>query len=258
MRNLEDRLNLRLLNRTTRSVTPTEAGERLLQRLEPALLDITDGLEDLNQLRDSPAGTLRLNVPRQAATLLLAPLFARFHQRYPLIRLEVVTDNGLVDIVAGGFDAGIRFGEYLAQDMIALPLQPVPRFIVVASPEYLDLHGRPNSPEDLKSHACICRRMASGVLYAWEFGRAGKTLAVQVDGPLTLDDETLIISAAQAGIGCAYVYESAVQTQLASGELLAVLDEWCPASTGFFLYYPSRRWVPAALRAFIEVLREAG
>ncbi|AMO97669.1 bacterial regulatory helix-turn-helix, lysR family protein [Collimonas fungivorans] len=258
MRTLETRLDVRLLNRTTRSVTPTEAGEQLLQRLGPALREISDALDQINDFRDVPRGTLRLNVPRPAARLLLAPLFARFLAAYPQIRLEVVTDDGLVDIVAGGFDAGIRFGERLAQDMIAVPLGPPVRLIVVASPMYAARRGLPQQPQDLKQHACIGRRFPSGAVYAWEFSQGGASLAVAVDGPLLLDDDDLILRAALDGIGLAYVYEAQAQESIEQGRLLRVLDAWCPPMSGFFLYYPSRRQMPVSLRLFIAMLRESG
>lgn len=258
MRALEQRLDLRLLNRSTRSVTPTAAGERLLARLAPALDEIHAGLDDINALRDTPSGSLRLNVPRAAALLLLTPLFARFHQACPNVRLEVVTDDGLVDIVRDGFDAGIRYGESLAQDMVALPLRPVPRMSVVASPAYAARHGLPATPAELKHHACIGRRFPSGAVYAWEFARGGEKLSVAVDGPLLLDDDGLMVSAALDGVGLAYVYEGRVAQAIADGRLLSVLEDWHPPLEALFLYYPGGRRQPAPLRAFIDLLREMG
>jgi DNA-binding transcriptional LysR family regulator len=255
MRTLESRLGVRLLNRTTRSVTPTEAGEQLLARLAPALREIGEALDQVNQFRDTPRGSLRLNVPRMAARWLLAPIFARFLAAYPQIRLEVVTDDSLVDIVAQGFDAGIRFGESLARDMIALPLGPPLRLIVVAAPMYAARRGLPRQPQDLKQHACIGRRFPSGALYAWEFAKDGEALAVAVDGPLLLDDDELMLRAALDGIGLSYLYEEQAREWIAQGRLLRVLDDWCPPMPGFFLYYPSRRQLPTGLRLFIEMLR---
>ncbi|AIY43925.1 Transcriptional regulator [Collimonas arenae] len=255
MRTLESRLGVRLLNRTTRSVTPTEAGEQLLTRLGPALREIGEALDQVNQFRDTPRGTLRLNVPRTAARWLLAPVFARFLAAYPEIRLEVVTDDSLVDIVAQGFDAGIRFGETLARDMIALPMGPPLRLIVVCSPLYAARRGLPRHPQDLKQHACIGRRFPSGALYAWEFAKDGEALAVAVDGPLLLDDDELMLGAALDGIGLSYLYEEQAREWLAQGRLVRALDDWCPPMPGFFLYYPSRRQLPTALRLFIEMLR---
>lgn len=257
MRTLETRLGVRLLNRTTRSVTPTEAGEQLLARLTPALREIGEALDQVNQFRDTPRGSLRLNVPRTAARWLLAPIFARFLAAYPQIRLEVVTDDSLVDIVAQGFDAGIRFGETLARDMIALPLGPPLRLIVVAAPMYAARRGLPRQPQDLKQHACIGRRFPSGALYAWEFAKDGEALAVAVDGPLLLDDDELMLRAALDGIGLSYLYEEQAREWISQGRLLRVLDDWCPPMPGFFLYYPSRRQLPTGLRLFIEMLRDS-
>jgi len=257
MRTLETRLGVRLLNRTTRSVTLTEAGEQLLARLGPALREIGEALDQVNQFRDTPRGSLRLNVPRTAARWLLAPIFARFLAAYPQIRLEVVTDDSLVDIVAQGFDAGIRFGETLARDMVALPLGPPLRLIVVAAPMYAARRGLPRQPQDLKQHACIGRRFPSGALYAWEFAKDGETLAVAVDGPLLLDDDELMLRAALDGIGLSYLYEEQAREWISQGRLLRVLDDWCPPIPGFFLYYPSRRQLPTGLRLFIDMLRDS-
>lgn len=257
MRTLETRLGVRLLNRTTRSVTPTEAGEQLLARLAPALREIGEALDQVNQFRDTPRGSLRLNVPRAAARWLLAPIFARFLAAYPQIRLEVVTDDSLVDIVAQGFDAGIRFGETLARDMIALPMGPPLRLIVVAAPMYAARRGLPRQPLELKQHACIGRRFPSGALYAWEFAKDGEALAVAVDGPLLLDDDELMLRAALDGIGLSYLYEEQAREWISQGRLLRVLDDWCPPMPGFFLYYPSRRQLPTGLRLFIEMLRDS-
>ena len=257
MRTLETRLGVRLLNRTTRSVTPTEAGEQLLARLAPALREIGEALDQVNQFRDTPRGSLRLNVPRMAARWLLAPIFARFLAAYPQIRLEVVTDDSLVDIVAQGFDAGIRFGETLARDMIALPMGPPLRLIVVAAPMYAARRGLPRQPLELKLHACIGRRFPSGALYAWEFAKDGEALAVAVDGPLLLDDDELMLRAALDGIGLSYLYEEQAREWIDQGRLLRVLDDWCPPMPGFFLYYPSRRQLPTGLRLFVEMLRDS-
>jgi DNA-binding transcriptional LysR family regulator len=255
IRNLETRLGVRLLNRTTRSVTPTEAGEMLLLRLAPALSDIGEALEGLNQFRATPRGTLRLNVPRAAARMLLAPAFARFRASYPDIRLEIVTDDGLVDIVAGGFDAGIRFGETLAKDMVAVPLGPEQRFVVAATPDFIARHGAPNQPQELSGYPCIGRRFPSGVVYAWEFSKAGEAMSVALDSPFLLDDDDLMLEAALSGVGYAYLFETRVKDLLQQGRLASVLDDWCAPMPGFYLYYPSRRQMPATLRAFIDVLR---
>lgn len=252
---LEASLQLRLLHRTTRSVTPTEAGQILLERLAPALGDMRQAVQEARSMGSTPTGTLRLNVPRQAARIVLAPILAAFHERCPKVELEIVTDDRLVDIVRDGFDAGIRFGERLAGDMVALPLKPVPRFIVVGTPQYLDRMGRPKLPHDLESHTCINRRFSGGTVYHWEFDKKGRKMEVQVQGPLMLDDDVMIVRAALAGVGLAYVYDDMVAQEIASGELECVLADWCPPTEGFFLYYPTRRHLPPALKILIELLR---
>jgi DNA-binding transcriptional LysR family regulator len=205
---------------------------------------------------ESPSGTLRLNVPRAAARNVLAPVLAPFHARCPRVQLEVVCQDGLVDIVAQGFDAGIRFGASLAQDMVAVPIAPAQRFVVVAAPAYLRARGRPRRPEDLHAHDCIGLRFPSGVRYAWEFVRKGQAVQVQTQGPLVVDEEALALAAARDGLGLAYVYEQQARHLLAGGALQSVLDDWCPPAEHFFLYYPSRRHVPAALRVLIELLMQ--
>ena len=252
---LESQLQLRLLHRTTRSVTPTDAGQRLLERLSPALGDMAEAVAQARRMSNAPTGRLRLNVPRHPARLVLGPILAAFYARCPQVALEIVTDDRLVDIVQEGFDAGIRFGESLAADMVALPLQPVPRFIVVGTPAYLAQHGTPTQPEDLRAHTCINRRFPSGALYHWEFAQGGRQLDVQVSGPLVLDDDLLAVQAALAGMGLAYVYEDMVQAALASGALQQVLADWCPPTEGLYLYYPSRRHHAPALQVLIELLR---
>ncbi|SDP82896.1 DNA-binding transcriptional regulator, LysR family [Rhodoferax sp. OV413] len=255
LRGLEERLGLRLLNRTTRSVTPTEAGELLLARLAPALREVADALVDLTAMQQVPSGTLRLNVPRPAARLVLAPLLARFVAAYPRIQVEVVTDDRLTDIVDSGFDAGIRFGESLAGDMVAVPIGAPQRFVTVAAPGYLATHGTPQVPRDLLGHACIGRRFPSGNLYAWELQADGQALSLSVEGPLVFDDDALMIQAACDGAGVAYVYESQVRDELLAGRLVAVLDAWSAPPSRFFLYYPSRRHLPSALRSFVDFIR---
>ncbi|MFD2265194.1 LysR family transcriptional regulator [Lacibacterium aquatile] len=255
VRAMEERLGLRLFNRTTRSVALTEVGERLHQRVAPAFRDIGDALDDLNNFRATPVGTLRLNAPRIAATLVLLPLITRFRASFPEIRVELAAEDMLVDVVAGGFDAGVRFGERIAADMIAVPLGPRHRFAVVARPDYFERHPRPVTPHDLAHHECIRFRFQNGSLYRWEFERGGIELDVEVDGPLTLSDQELMLEAALAGSGIAYVFEAQVTEHLAAGRLERVLEDWCPFYPGFFLYYPSRRQLPAPLRAFIDFTR---
>jgi DNA-binding transcriptional LysR family regulator len=255
LRGLEARLGVRLLNRTTRSVAPTEAGQRLLARLSPTLQELDDALDEINSFRDSPVGTLRLNVPRAAAEYVLAPLATRFLLDNPGLRLEIVVDDNLIDIVAGGFDAGVRFGERLAQDMVAVPLGPPQRFVVVGSPAYLAEHGIPRTPQQLSEHRCIRIRFPNGSIYRWEFSRGNEKLEVEVDGPLDVGEMPLMVRAAEDGLGLAYVYEQAAAAALAAGRLVTVLDDWRPPEPGFFLYYPSRRLLPAGLRAFVELLQ---
>jgi DNA-binding transcriptional LysR family regulator len=256
VRSLEERLDLRLLNRTTRSVAPTEAGERLLERLRPALRDIDDALEDANAFRAKPAGRLRLNVPRSAALLLLAPVMTRFIKTYPQMRLEITTEDRLVDIVASGYDAGVRFGESVERDMVAVRIGPDLRMAVVGSPAYFRRHPKPLKPRDLHGHACIRFRLASGGIYRWEFEKKGEVLEVEVDGPLTLSDQQVMLQAALDGAGLAIVLESHARPHLKARQLVRVLADWCPPFPGYFLYYPSRRQVPAGLRAFIDMMRQ--
>ncbi|QDQ29204.1 LysR family transcriptional regulator [Chitinimonas arctica] len=255
LRGLEEGLGVRLLNRTTRSVAPTEAGERLLARITPALLDIQTALDEVNDFRDSPIGTLRLNSPRAAAELVLAPLLTRFLAAHPGMKVELVCDDALTDIVAAGFDAGVRFGERLQQDMVAIPLGPPQRFVVVAAPAYLARHGMPNHPQDLQRHACVGIRFPSGGIYRWEFARGAEQLEVEVSGPLSVEDMPLMIHAAENAVGFAYVYAQYAAPGLAAGRLVTVLDDWCPEIPGFFLYYPSRRLMPAGLKAFASLVR---
>lgn len=256
LRGLETRLGVRLLNRTTRSVAPTEAGERLLNRLAPALQDIHGALDEVNAFRDSPLGTLRINAPRAACELVLAPLVSRFIQTHPGMRVELVADDAFVDIVATGFDAGVRFGESLQQDMVALPLGPSQRFLVVGSPAYLASHGTPICPRELQQHRCIRNRFPNGTTYRWEFARGSEQFEIEVDGPLAVGEMRLMIHAAEQGLGLAYVYAQYAGPGLAAGRLLSVLDDWCPEIPGFYLYYPSRKLMPAGLKAFVEMLRD--
>ena len=255
LRALEDQLGVRLFNRTTRSVGLTEAGERLHGRIAPAFRDIDDALEDLNAFRDTPTGTLRINAGRAPAEYILLPLVARFLAAHPGISIEIVADNALVDIVSEGFDAGVRFGEVLAQDMIAVPLGPPQRSAYVASPEFFRRHLKPGTPNDLKRLPCIRFRFASGRFYEWEFERDGVRSSVEVEGQLTLDDPALAVRAAIDGAGVAFAFESQVEEFVAQGRLVRVLEDWCPQYAGYHLYYPSRRHVPAPLRAFIDFSR---
>lgn len=257
LRTLEERLDLRLVNRTTRSVALTEAGERLYARVAPAFRDIDDALVDLDAFRGRPFGTLRINTARTAAELVLLPLVTRFLAAHPGVKVEVGIDDALVDMVAEGFDAGVRFGETVAQDMIAVPLGPKQRTAIVAAPAVFETHARPTTPQELKDLPCVRFRFPSGRAYAWEFERDGQAVSVEVDGPLTLGDQGLAVQAALDGAGLAFAFESQVADLIADGRLVRVLEDWCPEYGGFYLYYPSRRQLPAPLRAFVDFVREA-
>lgn len=256
IRALEERLGVRLLNRTTRSVSPTEAGEQLLARLRPALDGFDDALESMNAFRDRPAGHLRLTVPPPVAGFVLAPLLAPFLARYPEIALEISVDSALVDIVANRFDAGIRFGPRVARDMIAVPITDKLRVVVVASPEYLAQRPRPQTPKDLLTHNCIRLRFGISGLAPWQFLVNGKETEFDVEGSLTVNDGELAVRAALDGVGILYMLEDYVAPMIADGRLVPLLDECLPPPTdGFYLYYPSRRQNPAALQALIAFLR---
>ena len=255
IRGLEGTLDVRLFNRTNRSVRLTAAGEHLLRRVGPAIGDITEAVEQISTFRGRPSGTLRLNVPRNAAELVIKPVMSRFLATYPEIKLEVVTNDSFVDIVGNGFDAGIRAGQHLAQDMTLVPVGPALRFAVVGSPAYFDGRDQPRIPQDLHGHACIGRRYPSGAAYPWTFAEHDQAVDVEVSGPLIADDRTLIISAALDGIGLAHIHETLVADHIARGELVRVLEGWCPALPSFYLYYPGRRQVPGPLRAFIDMVR---
>ena len=254
---LEARLGVRLLNRTTRSVAPTEAGSRLLDRLAPALSEIERALDVVNGFRDLPTGTLRLNVPVSAARLVLPGIVPPFLAAYPDIRLEVVAEDSFVDMLAAGCDAGIRYDERLEQDMIAIPIGPrAQRFATAAAPAYLDRRGRPRHPRELLGHACLLGRFASGALTSpWEFERDGQLVRVEPQGPLIVrvgGATDLAVAAAVAGSGVIQLFEDWLRPHLDSGTLEPVLEPWWQSFSGPFLYYPGRRYLPAPLRAFID------
>jgi len=255
IRGLEEDIGVRLLSRTTRSVAPTEAGEQLLARLRPALTDVQDALDQLSDLRDKPAGRLRLLVPRLAGTTVLGPKLAKFTHDYPAVVLDITADDSRLDIVAGGFDAGIHFGEYIQKDMIAVRVSKDHRAAIVGAPGYFKSHPKPKTPHDLLKHRCVNFRHGTAGLYRWEFDKGKKSLSVSVNGPLIVDDVETLIRAAIDGVGLAFVSDERVIPQLESGELVRVLDDWCQPFPGFFLYYPSRRQQPAALSALIATLR---
>jgi DNA-binding transcriptional LysR family regulator len=255
IRGLEERFGVRLLARTTRSVAPTEAGEQLLTRLRPALGDIQGALELISGLRDRPAGLVRLVVSPLAVMTVLAPKLGRFAREYPDVVLDVTTDASRVDLVASRFDAGIHFGEFIEQDMITIRVSPDMRAAIVGSPGYFAAHPRPATPRDLARHRCIRFRHGSDGVYRWEFDKGKQSLTVSVNGPLIVDDVDVVLRAAVDGAGLAFVSEHRVATHLASGALVRVLEDWCQPFPGFFLYYPSRRQLPAALSALIDTLR---
>jgi len=255
MRGLEERFGVRLLARTTRSVAPTDAGEQLIARLRPALGDIRGALDLISGLRDRPAGLVRLVVSPLAATTVLAPKLGQFARDYPDIVLDVTTDESRVDLVAGRFDAGIHLGEFIERDMLAVRVSRDLRPAIVGSPGYFESHPKPASPRDLPGHRCINYRHGSAGVYRWEFDKGKQSLAVSVNGPLILDDVEVMVRAAVDSVGLAFASEEHVAHHLASGALVRVLEDWCPPFPGFFLYYPSRRQLPAALSALIETLR---
>lgn len=256
MRVMEERLGVRLFHRTTRSVAPTEAGEQLLRRIEPLLRELGATLEDVRGAGARPGGTLRINTGEPVARLLLHGAVPVFQARHPDVALDLFVDNRLVDIVAGGFDAGIRLAEAVPQDMHVVTFGRPVRFLPVASPAYLDAHGTPRTPEDLHGHACIRMRMQSGRMYRWEFARDGRLIEVDVPGSLILNGVGLMVEAATNGMGIAYVPDVAARAALADGRLVQLLQDWCQPPSALALYYPGHRHVPAALRAFIAVLQE--
>jgi DNA-binding transcriptional LysR family regulator len=259
LRRLETQLGVRLLHRTTRSVTPTEAGQRLLERLGPALSEVQSALDVVNDFRDRPAGTLRLNVPVSAARLTLPAIVPGFLAAYPDIQLDIIADDSFVDLLAAGCDAGIRYDERLEQDMIAVPIGPrTQRFATAAAPSYLDRRGRPQHPSELLGHACLRGRFSSGAMTTWEYERAGEVVRVDPAGPLLVQvgaATDLAVDAAIAGTGIISLFEDWLRPHLNSGALEPVLEPWWPKFSGPFLYYPGRRLLPAPLVAFIDFIK---
>ncbi|MFN4923644.1 LysR family transcriptional regulator [Bradyrhizobium sp.] len=255
IRRLEQRMDVRLLTRTTRSVAPTEAGERLMETVAPAFDEIDARIAALTELRSRPAGTVRITTSEHAARTLLWPAIDRIVADYPDIKVELNVQSGLTDIVAERFDAGVRLGERLEQDMVAVRIGPRLRMATVGSPAYLAKCGAPKSPDDLTRHACINLRMVNGSIYQWEYGRGGRELKVKVDGPVVLNDVDLIVAAASAGHGLAHLVDDRVAPLLAKGALVRVLDDWCEPFDGYYLYYPSRRQPSAAFSLILEALR---
>jgi len=259
IRRAEKALGVRLLNRSTRSVVPTEAGSRLLERLSPALAEVEAAIDVVNAFRDTPAGTLKLNVPISAARLVLPRIIPPFLAAYPEIRVEIVAEDSVIDVLAAGFDAGIRYDERLEQDMIAVPIGPrIQRYAAGAAPSYLNKHGRPQHPRELLEHECIRGRFSSGATPPWEFERDGELLRIEPTGSLLVSIGTateLAIDAAKAGTGILLLFDAWLQPHFDSGALEPVLQPWWHQFPGPFLYYSGRRLVPAPLRAFIDFIR---
>lgn len=255
IRSLEAKLGIRLLTRTTRNVAPTEAGERLLRTVAPRFAEINAEMAALSELRDKPAGTVRITATENAAEAVLWPALEKLLPNYPDIKVEIIIDYGLTDIVAGQVDAGVRFGEQVAKDMIAVRIGPDIRMAVVGSPEYFAKHPPPRTPQDLTAHDCINLRLPLHGLYAWEFEKGGRELRVRVDGQLVFNTSALMLNATAAGFGLAYFTEQQVKKHLDNGELVRVLVNWCPPYSGYHLYYPSRRQPSAAFAVVVDALR---
>jgi DNA-binding transcriptional LysR family regulator len=259
MRRLEERLRIQLLARSTRNVSTTEAGERLLARLQPAMTEISGAVEDLGRLLERPSGHVRITTSKAAARLVISPVLPAFTERYPDIVVEVLVESGLTNIVERRIDAGIRLGESLEKDFVAVPVSGPLRMAAVGSPKYFARNPAPKHPRDLRDHRCINLRFTSaGTIYKWEFDKGRESLEVAVEGPLVFDDADLAIDAALAGMGIAFVLENHATPLLESGALVRVLADWCEPFPGFFLYYPGRRQVSPALGAFIEAVRVTG
>lgn len=256
LRRLEERLGVRLLNRTTRSVTPTDAGLLLMERLAPALGEISTALDQLESSRDSPAGTVRLNVPTIVARAVLPDIATRFLKAYPKITLEIVAEDSFIDVLAAGYDAGIRYDERLERDMIAIAIGPRrQRYVTAASPSYLEGRGVPSQPEELLEHECIRHRFTSGHALPWEFERDGRSVTISPSGPLVANALDMELAAAIAGLGIVHTFEEALAPALGSGALVRILEDWSPEFSGPFLYYAGRRHMPAPLRAFIDFVK---
>jgi DNA-binding transcriptional LysR family regulator len=259
VRRMEARLGVRLLNRTTRSVVPTEAGARLMERIVPALGEVESALDVVNDFRDRPSGTLKLNVPASAARLVLPAIITPFLQAHPDIRLEVIVEESFVDMLAAGCDAGIRYDERLDQDMIAVPIGPrFQRFATAASPAYLDARGRPRHPRDLLDHDCLRGKFPSGAMPLWEYERNGETIRVDPTGPLLVNISGAVDLAVQAaidGLGIVFLFEDWLRPHLESGALEPILEPWWQSFSGPFLYYPGRKYLPSPLRAFVDFIR---
>jgi DNA-binding transcriptional LysR family regulator len=256
LRDLEARMGVRLLNRTTRSVALTDAGAALLKRLEPALGEIGEAVAEARSTQMEPGGALRINAPEPAIELVLAPIVSEFLARYPAVRLELIAETNFVDIVAAGYDAGVRWGESLAQDMVAVPLGPAQRYVVVATPELIARVGAPQDPRELLELPCLRIRFPSGASPPWEFEKAGETVRISPTGPLVANSVTLLMRAALDGLGFLSTFDGYAERHLATGRLVEVLADWSEPFPGPFLYYPSRRTMPSPLRAFVDFVQE--
>ncbi|MFZ4832885.1 LysR family transcriptional regulator [Rouxiella sp. Mn2063] len=255
IRALEERLGVKLLNRTSRSVVPTEAGAALVEHLEKGFEYISNALSGLELYRETPIGRLRINIPRDASRLLFSPILAQYTSAYPKIQLEITVDNRLVDIVSSGFDAGVRYGETVPRDMIAMPLTKKIRWVVVASPQYLQRHGVPKMPEDLLHHACIRMRIGDDAIYKWELGNGPCACKIDAPGTLTFNETDTIIDAALQGLGLAYCLELYAQPYLDSGQLEIVMPDWAVRGEPIVMYYPSRRQLHPGLKQLIDMIR---
>ncbi len=255
IRALEERLGVRLFNRTTRSVALTEAGEHLLAQVRPAIDELGSAVESINAFRDTPAGTLRLTVSSVAAAMVVAPILGRFAAAYPAITLDVSVKDGSIDLVKGRFDAGIRRDKRIERDMIAVRVSRAARIVTIAAPAYLAKHAPPNDPRDLHRHNCIRFRLADGTIAKWEFEKGNKTLTLAVDGSLIVDNVDLMLRGALEGVGIGYLVEPYVNTFIQEGRLIPVLDDWSQRFSGWHIYYPSRRQMHAPLKAFVGFVR---
>jgi DNA-binding transcriptional LysR family regulator len=258
MRGLEERLGLRLFNRTTRSVAATEAGTRLLANLNPVLSGLDEALADVRMLNERPNGTVRINASARGNEILLRRIIPEFRRLHPDVHLDLVTDQRWVNVIAEGFDIGVRLGEAVPQDMIAVPFGGDERFIAIAAPDYVAQHGAPRTPDDLAQHRCVRFRLGSGKFYRWEFEHRGQEMAIDVSGPITVGTMEQAVQAAAAGIGIAFVISDLAQAAIARGELVTLLDDWTPPFPGYHIYYPSRRLLPSGVRAFVDLVREIG
>lgn len=255
IRGLEERLGVSLFNRTTRSVALTDAGRHFLDRLQPALRNVDDAVEAMNLFRSSPAGTVRINASRMAAHMIVAPVMARFLSAYPELSLEIINNDDMIDIVEQGFDAGIRFAGTIPEDMVAVPLGPATRFVVVAAPGWIAANGEPRTPDELLAHDCVRYRFPNGRIYRWELWEDSRERHLDVPGRLVVGETDIALRAALDGIGPAYASEAAARPHIESGALVTLIDDWCPWQPSFQLYYPRQRRISSALRAFIDIAR---